>query len=373
LVDGAEPSERKRVDLSIPSVMQRVLSGAFIVAFFGKSFVMSHAVEIFPPAKLNLHLEVLGKRADGFHELETVMMAIDLRDRMRITSTASSEITVDCRWIPHAGFWKTAFARADAENEKSADQTQRSVELPPPRENLVYRTLSRFVEVFEIERGFQVTLEKKIPAGAGLGGASSDAAAALLAAAKLCRLQNETERIREIAAEMGSDIPFFMGHSSTATSGSARGYSAAIARGRGEILEPLPAIQSRHFIVLYPPQPLSTAAVFARCRPAAEPRPASRLAAALRTESTGKLSASMFNRLTDPARNLSRWVDESLRAVRLVGLDGGNKTGSGSACIAMAPSATVAQRACRRLAARGLGACFATKTVELPAPGRFLT
>lgn len=332
--------------------------------------MINRIVETYPPAKLNLFLEVLGKRADGFHELDTVMMAIDLRDSMRVELTEESVVDLECRWMPSEAVWCWHLV-----NDRLNDgKRTKSLELPAPEHNLVYRALVRFKEKIDVTPGFRVILEKHIPAGAGMGGASSDAASVLLAAAKLCGIEQSDSRIVELAAELGSDVPFFLGVNSGISCQPVVTGGLARARGRGEILENLTSTSSRHFVIVYPPEGLSTAEVFKNCRPAAEPRNASSLVSALGGAATSEqLAGLFFNRLTAPARRLSQWIDHTLDAIRAAGLRGGMMTGSGSACFAIASSAIVARRTARRLACKRLGICFATKSVSLPAPIRFLT
>ena len=151
-------------------------------------------VECLAPAKLNVFLEVLGKRADGYHELETLMVVVDLYDTLRVIDDPGGAIALRC-------------------DDPS---------LPTGRENLVVRAAERLREASGIERGATIDLLKAIPAQAGLGGGSSDAAAALLALDRLWNLQTPPDRLDALAGEIGSDVAFFL-HP-----------PAALCRGRGE-------------------------------------------------------------------------------------------------------------------------------------------
>lgn len=332
-------------------------------------------VETFPPAKLNLFLEVLGKRSDGYHELETIMLAVEVRDAMRIQSTPEPQISLRCQWMPYGRAWGR---RLGIRKQLETSDARKVADLPPPEDNLVTKALSQFKSAFSMECGFQVDLNKHIPAGAGMGGASSDAASALLAAAKLCAIEPNDPKIFEIASKLGSDIPFFLGVPNTNQANSAEGknaFRAALAHGRGERLSSLQTAGTHFFVIVYPPHPLSTADVFRNCAPATQPKSSQNCVNAMASSSglSNRLSQNLFNRLTEPARKMSRWIDETFRAMQLAGLEGVTMTGSGSACFAAAPSPSAARRAANRLASRGIGACFAVRSTQLPAPIRFLT
>jgi 4-diphosphocytidyl-2-C-methyl-D-erythritol kinase len=152
------------------------------------------------PAKINLYLHILGRRADGFHELETSMAAISLHDTLEIELIPASagEIEFTC----------SDPALSDA------------------KDNLATKAARIFLEEFKLATGVRIHLEKMIPVGAGLGGGSSDAAAVLLALRELTGIGCTDTKLAELAGRLGSDIPFFI-------------YGTpALCRGRGEIIEP---------------------------------------------------------------------------------------------------------------------------------------
>lgn len=183
-------------------------------------------------AKINLHLEVLGRRPDGFHELRTLFQTVDLADELTLepTRTGGVELTV----------------RGPAG-------------IPTGPENLAWRAARVFLDRWGARGdGVRLHLDKRIPAGAGLGGGSSNAATVLRALAELHSPPVPLEELIPIARELGADVPFFL------VGGAAR------ARGRGDLLEPLPdAGRAWPVWILWPGRSLSTAAVFARWRPAA--------------------------------------------------------------------------------------------------------
>jgi 4-diphosphocytidyl-2-C-methyl-D-erythritol kinase len=169
------------------------------------------------PAKINLYLHILGRRADGFHELETLMAPISLADTLEI-ELGSGGIEFTC----------SDPSLADA------------------KENLVTRAARLFLDEFKLETRVRVHLEKRIPVGAGLGGGSSDAAATLLALRRLTKIDCTDEKLAELAARLGSDIPFFI-------------YGQpAVCRGRGEIIEPITLQSNFHGLLVHPGFGVST-------------------------------------------------------------------------------------------------------------------
>ena len=161
-------------------------------------------------AKINLTLEVLGKRQDGFHEIATVMQCVDLADEL--VFEPADGVIVDC---DDPGI--------------------------PQGKNLVFTALRMLSISGGANQGAHVTVSKNIPLAAGLGGGSSDAAAALLGLNQLWRLGFPRSRLDPIAAELGSDVPFFL-HGGT-----------ALAQGRGEVVKPLPDVQPLWLVLTTPP------------------------------------------------------------------------------------------------------------------------
>ncbi len=167
---------------------------------------MIERVEILAPAKVNPVLDILGRRDDGFHELDTVLVALDLCDRMVLERAVGQpgEIRLVC---------DGPFASAD---------------VPTDGRNLAVRAASEALALVDVSPCLELTLTKNIPSQAGLGGGSSDAAAAVLGVELLCAEELAGERRRELLARIGSDCVFF---------DVARMTGAARATGRGERLE----------------------------------------------------------------------------------------------------------------------------------------
>ena len=188
-------------------------------------------MQVRAPAKINLSLQILERRPDGFHEIETLMAPISLFDSIAIELSAETrEITFRC----------------DDES------------LPMGEDNLVVRAARSFLRAAEIEQGLRIELQKNIPHGAGLGGGSSDAAAVLLALNQLLGGPLTGERLTSVAAEIGSDVPFFLAA------------SAAFCRGRGEIVEPTALGETLRLLLLKPAFGVPTRWAYARWRDSSE-------------------------------------------------------------------------------------------------------
>jgi 4-diphosphocytidyl-2-C-methyl-D-erythritol kinase len=175
------------------------------------------------PAKINLTLDALYKRDDGYHELEMVMTTIDLADR------------IDLIEIP---------------NRSTISLESSSGLVPQDERNLAYMAASLLKRKMGIDRGVRIRIFKHIPVAAGLAGGSSDAAATLRGLNRLWKLGLSLEELAEIGAEIGSDVPFCVyGHT-------------AIAKGRGEILIPIPAPPACWVVLAKPTHGVSTSEVF---------------------------------------------------------------------------------------------------------------
>jgi 4-diphosphocytidyl-2-C-methyl-D-erythritol kinase len=285
-------------------------------------------IEVTTPAKINLFLEILGRRPDGYHEIETLLTAITIYDTLLFEAGAAGQIELSCRWT----------------GDPAAEEP-----IPVGPENLVWRAVELVRQRALIHGGAAIELIKRIPAAAGLGGASSDAAAALVAANIAWQLKWPRERLLELAKELGSDVPFFL----------TRG--AALARGRGECLDSLP-VPRLHFAVVRPPVGLSTAAVYRACALATEPVGSAELAAALSRGDAAAAAKRMANGLTPAATALTPWIKRLGDELDRQGVLGHQMSGSGSSCFAICRHARHARRVARRLRARNVGASFAATT-----------
>jgi 4-diphosphocytidyl-2-C-methyl-D-erythritol kinase len=175
-------------------------------------------------AKINLALEVLGKRPDGYHEIATVMQTVDLSDRLALEDAEVLELSASAPDIP-------------------TDET-----------NLALRAARALRDAAGIERGARITLDKRIPVAAGLGGGSTDAAATLVGLNRLWGLRWPVARLGEVAVTLGMDVPFFL-----------RG-GAALGTGRGERLEPL-AGGALALVLVHPRVGANTAEIYGGVTP----------------------------------------------------------------------------------------------------------
>jgi 4-diphosphocytidyl-2-C-methyl-D-erythritol kinase len=166
-------------------------------------------------AKINLRLEVLGKRADGFHELRTIFQTISLQDALCLKSTRKPGIELK------------VLGNVSLSNE-------------PVEKNLVYRAVDALRQELKLHDGVAIELRKSIPAGRGLGGGSSDAAAALIGYLRLVKKQLARERLFELGATLGADVPFFLEG------------GRALGIGKGDEIYPLPDISKLPLLVVSP-------------------------------------------------------------------------------------------------------------------------
>jgi len=166
-------------------------------------------------AKVNLRLDVLGKRADGYHELRTVFQTVTLHDELRFRARREPGINLQV-----------------SGNQQLSNQAA--------EKNLVYRAVDALRGALKITAGVEILLKKEIPAGRGLGGGSSDAAAALLGYLQFTKKSIATNRLLELAAELGADVPFFL------LGGQALGI------GKGDEIYPLPDLPTCSLLIVSP-------------------------------------------------------------------------------------------------------------------------
>jgi 4-diphosphocytidyl-2-C-methyl-D-erythritol kinase len=291
-------------------------------------------VVIHAPAKLNLFFEVLAKRSDGYHEIETLMCPIDLFDTLHFQEDPSGRLELQCRRVCGVG----------GANGRGLH------EVPDGPENLVVRAVELVRRRAGIGRGAKLRLVKRIPAAAGLGGGSSDAAAALVAANEAWRLGRSHDELAQWAGELGSDVPFFLAG------------GPAVCRGRGEQIAAVSGLGLLSFVVVRPPEGLSTAKVYGACRPAAEPQTARHLVEALQRGDWRQAGRRLLNRLWPAAEALSPWVNRLREAFSGVDVLGHGMSGSGTSYFGLCRHARHARRVARRLEAMGLGAVFAVQS-----------
>jgi 4-diphosphocytidyl-2-C-methyl-D-erythritol kinase len=175
-------------------------------------------MKVLSPAKVNLHLEVLEKRPDGYHEIQTLMHRVDLYDQIEIQKKGEG-------------------IRLVAEGEA----------VPEGTDNLACKAARLFCQEVGVEDDLEIRIRKRIPVGAGLGGGSGNAATTLMALNDLLRAGLDDKLLMALGARLGADVPFFIFQ------------KPAVARGKGEILTPVKLPTQLSFLMLVPPFRISTA------------------------------------------------------------------------------------------------------------------
>jgi 4-diphosphocytidyl-2-C-methyl-D-erythritol kinase len=183
-------------------------------------------VKIRAPAKINLSLRVVGRRADGYHLLDSIMLPVTLFDEVEIKESkrknSQSAVRVTCN----------------------------DPRVPSGEKNLAYRAAALLLEEAGILRSLDIRIRKRIPMGAGLGGGSTDAAAVLVGLNRMLKLEISEPRLEKIGLRLGADVPFFI-----------QGRPAR-ARGIGEKLTPIQNVPAWWVVIAYPGFPVSTAWVY---------------------------------------------------------------------------------------------------------------
>ncbi len=173
-------------------------------------------------AKVNLALEIIRKRRDGYHELETIFQSINLYDELKLLFNDSGRIVITCT----------------------------NPDIPTDRNNLCHIAVEQVRERTGRDLGVTIHIDKRIPPGSGLGGGSSDAAAVILAADRALGLNFTQDTLQDMALQVGSDVPFML-HGGT-----------MLGRGRGERLIALEPLRGGHFLIVKPPVDISTSEVY---------------------------------------------------------------------------------------------------------------
>ncbi|WP_151737900.1 4-(cytidine 5'-diphospho)-2-C-methyl-D-erythritol kinase [Paenibacillus tengchongensis] len=243
------------------------------------------------PAKINLMLDVLHKRPDGFHEVEMIMTMVDLADRLELSELKRDSIIISSQ----AGY------------------------IPLDEKNLAFQAARLIKERYNVKNGVHIHLDKRIPVAAGLAGGSSDAAATLRGLNRLWRLGIPAQELQELGAELGSDVPFCV------TGGT------ALATGRGERLTPIQSPPQYWVILAKPPINVSTAEVYGRVRAASITNHPSalRMRQAIEAGDFAEICGNLGNVLEDVTLKLHPEVQQIKEAMVKLGADGVLMSGSG--------------------------------------------
>ena len=262
-------------------------------------------------AKVNLTLEVFGTRADGYHALRSVVVPISLSDTLEIA--AADGLSCDTGYADDLCL-KAARVLRDAVGKPSL--------------------------------GAAIHVEKRIPAGGGLGGGSADAAATLLALNDLWELGLTRRKLAELGAAVGSDVPSLVWG------------GAVLMEGRGEIVSPFPAPHGLNLVLANPGVGCSTKEVYAKCRARVTDDPAIvyNMRSAIESGDIRRIAAAQMNDLQPPAVALHPEIDAALRSLEEAGVCGAAMSGSGSTVFGLVPNEARGREIAALLNAKGLRA-----------------
>jgi 4-diphosphocytidyl-2-C-methyl-D-erythritol kinase len=272
---------------------------------------LAQEVERFAPAKVNLALHVLGRHPDGYHELDTLVVFADVGDTVSVRPADAIALSVD-----------GAFAGI----------------APPGGDNLVLKAAALLRERAGVAAGAEIRLTKRLPAGAGFGGGSADAAAALHALNDLWVLGLGLDALMLIGQALGADVPMCL-------------VSQALrARGRGERIGPVEGWPALPMVLAWPGAPASTASVFATLAGRQNP-PLSDLGAPATPAEAAALLAACRNDLEEPAQRLVPAIGTVLETLRATeGCLLARMSGSGSGCFGICADRYATRRAAAALA-----------------------
>ncbi len=275
-------------------------------------------------AKVNLFLEVLGKRDDGYHEIETVMQEIDLADNLQFEETQKG-ITLEC-------------------SDKS---------VPLNQDNLVCKAANLILKECGIKKGVLINLEKKIPVGAGLGGGSSDAATTLKALNSLWKVGLNDEDLMELAAKLGSDIPFFI-----------KG-KTSLCSGRGEKIYPVEVKNKMDYIVLFPHVHISTETIYKNLiiDLTKKRKDVSFFSTALKHSEVTDIGKLIFNRLEEAVFKTYSELQQVKSSLEVFDFCGLSISGSGSAFFGLCSDRRQAEVIKSKIELSGTGSVFVVTNV----------
>lgn len=283
----------------------------------------SVTVRIKAPAKVNLTLDVIARRSDGFHEIRSLVQGIDLCDELSVRSRAGGGVSLRCT----------------------------GADLPTDTGNLVVRAIERLAEVAGWNAGVDVELHKRIPVAAGLGGGSSDAASALLAVDELWNLAWSREALARLGAEIGSDVPLFFSMPS------------ALVTGRGERVEPTRLAWGGWIVLVSAKLEVLTDRVYAMWRPSDRDPGVEAVPSGLLTAATAdELAGYLHNGLQAAVQRVYSDMGCLLEEVKRQSERGAWISGAGSTVYVPCDSAEEAARLADRL--EGMGSTATVRTVR---------
>ncbi len=277
---------------------------------------MSERVTLLAAAKINLYLDIVGKRGDGYHEIESIMQSINLYDRLTLRPLREGIRIL-------------------------SDES----DIPLNEENICYKAAKLFLQKMNLKRGLEIEIHKVIPVRAGLGGGSADAAATLWGMNNLFRSNILLSDLKEWGGSLGADVPFCL-----------QG-GTSLVRGKGEILVPLPPLKDGWLVLLDPTVPISTRWVYQRVRIGLTRKALSAklLAKSIRERGLLGLSSSLYNKLEDVVLERFPLVASVKEKMRAAGARGTLMSGSGSSVFAIVENRRKAQEIISKLGGMGRG------------------
>ncbi|MCA9080691.1 MAG: 4-(cytidine 5'-diphospho)-2-C-methyl-D-erythritol kinase [Planctomycetaceae bacterium] len=287
------------------------------------------ALLIEAPAKLNLFLEVLGRREDGFHDLETLMLSVGLYDSLRLAAADGGEIRL-----------RLEGCHVPLSAPLQVDDT-----------NLVVRAARLLQTHTGSQQGVRIELTKRIPVEAGMGGGSSDAAATLVGLNRLWQLGLSSGELHALAAQLGSDVNFFLDSA-----------PAALCHGRGEQIAMVPMAGPLPFVILKPKSGCPTGAIFRTLQLGGAMHGPDRLLSALAVGNWKGFRSECYNALQAPAEELNSDVGRALSLLNGNDVVTAGMTGSGSACFGLCRSVRQARMLANRLRQQFDGQVFSVTT-----------
>jgi len=298
------------------------------------------------PAKINLYLKILGKRPDGYHQVETIIQAIDLCDRLILEQTKGG-------------------IKLSSNNNI----------LPLSADNLVYKAAELLIQTLNIKKGIHVFIEKNIPIAAGLGGGSSDAASAILGLNQLWDLNLNQAKLIDFAKKIGTDVPFFIS-----------GYQTALGTGRGDELLPIETKMQQWYCLVVPSKSLFSRTIYGEIgqkdlNPALSTYKGTlrdgksgvnltfssadvkMLTRALTEGYKGKVEKFLYNGLAEIVIKLAPEVGKIIQLMKFAGLKG-FVSGSGPAVYTLAPNRKEAMRIAKEFSSRHGWPTYITRTYD---------
>ena len=293
---------------------------------------MGSTLRVLSPAKINLTLRIVRKRNDGFHDIESLMSCIGLSDVMTFAPVASGEITLTCKFL----------------NRWDACETYRDT--LQSEENLAIKAAKLLKKHANISRGVRITLHKKIPNMAGLGGGSSNAATTLMVLNKLWNAGLSMTEISQLAATLGSDIPFFV-----------ESTGAAVCRLKGEQVEQVTWPFNYPVVLVKPFEGISTKELYAKCTPKNCENSTTKIMHGFKRSNLDAWRKNVYNDFSEIAKSSLKQVDTILQELCREAGTVSSMTGSGSTCFAICSNNKQAHQLAGKFKAHGQYQVFLTR------------